>query len=242
MQGKVICVGSGDPRTFPKPYIPPNGNCRVYYWPGPGEVFYYAERAGEPERRKSALPYGMLVIDNLIVREDDIIQREVTMREVTVNGAERARDIARRWFHLGAFVPAEETPSEGEIAAARLCRRQHAESHLHVSIRSMQQNLAGKYGKAEYDPSDEGWAGELGRKLPRTFEQLPVVEKAAAQGVAQDGRERAPCPRCLEMIVVGAKVCKECGAVLLKDWEFGAEEPLASPPEAELVAAPARKR
>ena len=136
MLGKVVCVGSNEKRTFPKPYVPPGLNHRTYYWPGPGEILYYGERAGEPERRTSEFLYGMLVIENQMVREDDIIQREVTMRDRVEDGRGIAADIARRWFQLGSFQLTEEQPAEGQLEAAKERRRATAENHLHTAIRS----------------------------------------------------------------------------------------------------------
>lgn len=242
MLGKVACAcfGPDVEAAHPPAWVLPSRNHRVIYWAKPGEILHYGERSGEPERRASNLPYGLILIENQIIQEDDFLQKVATMRERVEMGQDIARDVARHWFEQGAFYFEGVAPAEEQLTAALERQRKTAERHIHLAVRSVAQNRAGNPGKPDYEPSDEAWAKKLGRQLPKTFEQLPSLPQEPA---ANPQETRLPCPECRELIIPGARRCKECGSQLPAGWETGEKgEGQDAKPEMAAASSVARKQ
>jgi len=209
MEGRVACFGGTDSRNSPGCEMRENG--RRYYWALPGEVLHWKDKGGEPARTYSKLPYGLLVFDDFRIVMDDPMQRHVTFVERFSAGHERAKDMARMWPQYGAVdFSGKESPTAEQERVAQDRRRKFGELQLHRSITSVEQNRRGKTGKPSFDPSDDAWAIELGRHLPKTFESLPKQERAE--------EDRMPCPECADLINPQAKLCKHCHSKLPDGW------------------------
>lgn len=95
----------------------------------------------------------------------------------------------------GCFVPAKETPTEKELAAAHAARRKYLENCVRM-------------GDVEYGRS--GKVDEIPGEWKNAVEELGVIREWCFSAPPP----QFDCPVCAEKLKVGVAVCRACGAIL----------------------------
>ncbi len=230
-RGIVLCIGTGNPDTSPKPEWADN---RIYGYAPPGKIITHYQGAIVERDREPFYPlavkeepcdprYGLLVIEDFIIREltdkvlpvDDALANE--FHDKLVKGNERAQSLVQRWTsprvgwnhpNYGAMLLTKELPTDAEIKKCLDARRSYAVARLTEEKKNQTLRLQGARGyKAGWDAADLAWAEEFGFSIEIALDK--VQRPPNSPDLADEGR--VDCPFCAEAIKPQATKCRYCG-------------------------------
>lgn len=181
--------------------------------------------------------YGLIVLEDLRYLWDNPIKNlvighpEATLETKIVPCTELAGDLLGKqsqfgWWNFGVMQLAGDTPTEAEIQRAISTRLDFGHRRVNDAISNYQEAQAGKAKHATYalcdsqQPKHEGdlggWAWEMGKRLPNTWEALEKIKdnvsahsNQAVPSLSLES-ETANCPQCVMPVHPDAKMCRWC--------------------------------